>query len=458
MPAHRERDQPSAVHQSSDALRHRKRRYSNIVTECRRCADILVPILRNLRPGGFVQLDPGAVQHAEALEIVVQALAARTAHQADRADVGGFEEHLLHGQIARRDVRVVDLARSDEQGRGGVHHRVQVRHMLVQRHGEGEHLEGGAHFVGRQARAVRHGRLVKVSNVIGIKVRRIGHGEHFAGLDIGDHADRVDRLVVGHRPLQLGFEGGLNAQVDRQRDMPAARRRVANIAVEGLLRPRDSASLGVRPADDMRRLTVQRIGPAHFILERDPDDAKIMDPVLLLHRQAALDQLDPPHRHRVRHFLRRLRRQHGRQGVDRLLSVPDLAAVDIDAVQRGVEGEGPAVAVHQIRPGERHRRAFHPAANMREQGHRPSLHRQPGEQHGEQDQDAEDAHPRVVHGSVPLPGPFERVLDAPQHLDQRPPDLRKGRRGVIADEIRTIAHRCASTPGVSAGPEVAGAG
>ena len=65
---------------------------------------------------------------------------------------------------------------------------------------------------------------------------------------------------------------------------------------------------------------------------------------------------------------------------------------------------------------------------------------------------------QTAQGIRTVSGALERVLDAPQHLDQGPPDLREGRRGVIADKIRTIAHLCASASGVRAGAEVAGAG
>ena len=68
----------------------------------------------------FRQLGLEPREQAEAAEIVLLALGADLQRHARRADVGGIDEHLRHGQHAVLAVEVVDGEAADADGAGRV--------------------------------------------------------------------------------------------------------------------------------------------------------------------------------------------------------------------------------------------------------------------------------------------------------------------------------------------------
>ena len=121
--------------------------------------------------------------------------------------------------------------------------------------------------------------------MVWVEIGQRRHRKDFAGVDIHDQPGGAFRGEVVDDPLQLLLEDILEAEVERQlQRLPPVLQRL----VEATLDPRETGIVDAGVADHMRRQRPIRIDAALFMLELHARNAELIDLVLLMRRQMAL--------------------------------------------------------------------------------------------------------------------------------------------------------------------------
>ena len=141
------------------------------------------------------------------------------------ADVGALGEH--RGDVDGAEVVLViedPGAYLDESGRG-IDDAVVVVLAGGQARGHEERLDGGTRLEDVRRRAVAVGRRLDLVAVVRVVGRLVDHGQHLAGLHV-DHDDGAGPgALVADRRLEFPVGQVLDAQVDREHQVPARARR-----------------------------------------------------------------------------------------------------------------------------------------------------------------------------------------------------------------------------------------
>ena len=157
------------------------------------------------------------------------------------------------------------------------------RHLAgIERHRQGQRLEGRAHLVDAGGQAVDAGRIVGLARIVGVVVRHRHHGDDLAGVDVEDEAGRGLGLVLLARRDQFVAQRVLDAQIDRELDrllLPvggeAGQVQVGEpVPVEPFLDAGDALVVDVDVADDVRDLGAVRIDALVLGQEADAGNAE----------------------------------------------------------------------------------------------------------------------------------------------------------------------------------------
>ena len=152
------------------------------------------------RLAGLRQFDAQGRQHAQPVQERLLCRAANGQGQLGRAYVGRMHQDFRDRQPAPLGVKVVDREAGHAQGMGGVETVVDPIAADVQPQRGVQQLEGRAHLVDAQRRAVEARVRICGAVALGLVVRQADHGEDFAAVDIGHHGGPGQRLEPGHRP------------------------------------------------------------------------------------------------------------------------------------------------------------------------------------------------------------------------------------------------------------------
>ena len=277
------------------------------------------------------------------------------------ADVGGMREHLRHAQHAMRGVEIVDGEAPRAQALARVDMRAERDLAGIERHRDGERLEGRAHFVGADVDAVDLGPVGlfgHVGRIVGIEVGQRFERDHFAGVDVENGARRRLRLEPLHARDEFVAQRVLGLEIKRQLDR-LQRRRIKHearhmrigqaLAVEIFLHARNADIVLIDEAQHMRAQRSVGIDALVFRPEADAGQPETVDLVLLLGGDLALDPDKALLRvETVAQFMRVDVGQHGGDEFDRLVLVDQVARFGEHRHGLDVGGEDIAVAVGEI--------------------------------------------------------------------------------------------------------------
>ena len=148
------RDQIAAIHQRADRHHRLQRRDRETMAEGDGHGVQLAPVPRHDRLGAFGQFRAHARELAHLAQKRLVLLDALPHRHARRADVGGIGEDFRHGQRAVLRVIIVDLEAAEGERAARVEARIEIDLAGVERHGDGQRLEGRAHFIDADVHAV----------------------------------------------------------------------------------------------------------------------------------------------------------------------------------------------------------------------------------------------------------------------------------------------------------------
>ena len=269
------------------------------------------------------------------------------------ADVRGMGEHFGHCQHAMGGVKIVNREPPVAQAVARVHMRAEVDLAGFERHGERKRLEGRAHFVDADIDAVDLRRIAHVARIVGIEVGQGFERQHFAGVDVDDHARRslgveaiqaVDQFVAQRvRGLEIEREAHrLQAVgIDREaRDMRIGQA----LLVEIFLHAGDADVVLVDEPDHVRANRAVGIDALVLRQEADTGQAKVKDFRLLLRRDLPLDPDEALFRSQpLAQLLCVDVGKHGGNELDRLVHVDD--AIRLGEHRHGLDVAGEDLTV-----------------------------------------------------------------------------------------------------------------
>ena len=216
--------------------------------------------------------------------------------------------------------------------------------------GEGEGLEGRAHFVDAERRPVEARVGVGLARQVGVEVGQADHRQHFAGLHVEHQPGGAQRLELGDRRRELFVQHMLDPQVDGQRQRLALLRRFAREpGIERELETRKTAVVDSRVAQRVGEQGAVGIDPALVAFEGEAGQAQPVDLVLLARRQVTLD----PDEAAIRGQLGEQRvvaelGQHRGKARGRLLGIEHQRGIGVERGRGQVGRDQHAVAVDDV--------------------------------------------------------------------------------------------------------------
>ena len=156
--------------------------------------------LRHQRLGAFGQFGAQPVELAHLLQERLVAVHADRQRHARGADIRGIGEDLRHREEAVLRLVVVDGEAAVLQRMAGIETRAQRRLAGIERHRDGEHLEGRAHFIDAGGQPVDAGRIVGLARIVGVVVGLRSERDHLAGIDVEHDAGGGLGLEISRAP------------------------------------------------------------------------------------------------------------------------------------------------------------------------------------------------------------------------------------------------------------------
>ena len=195
-------------------------------------------------------------------------------------------------------VEIVNREPPVAQAVARVHMRAEIDLAGFERHGERKRLEGRAHFVDADIDAVDLGRILSAARIIGIEIGQRFERDHFAGVDVDDHARRSLGVEAVHAVNQFVAQSVRGLQIERQanwlqavgidreaRDMGVGQA----LLVEIFLHARDADIVLVDIADHIGADRAVGIDALVLRQKADAGQAEVKDFRLLLRRDLPLD-------------------------------------------------------------------------------------------------------------------------------------------------------------------------
>ena len=211
---------------------------------------------------------------------------------------------------------------------------------MIERHGDGEGLEGRAQLVGAESGAVEES--VRAAPVRPLRVERgqADQGQQLAALHIHHHAGGTDRPMSGHGFGERLGEDVLNSDVERECERALVGLGAPpQLLVDRLLDAGETAMVHVRETDCMSEEAALGIEALLLTLQPETGNAEPVDGVRLLRRQVVPQQrgLSAGRDKRGRALQVEIG-EHATQRDDSLLAIEDLAGLHVKRVGRQVGG------------------------------------------------------------------------------------------------------------------------
>ena len=269
-----------------------------------------------------------------------------------------YREHAVLGvEIVDRELAVLQRATGVDRG-------LERELAGVERHREGERLEGGAHLVDAGGEAIDAGGVERLARIVGVVVGNRDHRDDLARAHVGEKTGHRQGLEFRARGNQLVAHGVLDAQVDGKLDRllqavggePGQVQVGEPAPVEPLLDAGDALIVDIDVADEMGDLGAVRIDALVLRQEADAGQPEAMNLLTLLGRDLALEPDEAALGGKPFAQLGSVRVGHdGGQQLGRLVDVDDAVRL---AEQRGRADVGRqdfAVAIENVGPRGRHR-------------------------------------------------------------------------------------------------------
>ncbi len=175
-------------------------------------------MLGHQRLGALRQFGAQAIELAHLFQEGFVALDADHQREPRGADVRGMGEDFGNRQHAMGGVKIVNREPPVAQAVARVHMRAEIDLAGFERHGERKRLEGRAHFVDADIDAIDLGRILSAARIIGIEIGQRFERDHFAGVDVDDHARRRLGVEAVHSVDEFVAQGVRGLQIERQAD------------------------------------------------------------------------------------------------------------------------------------------------------------------------------------------------------------------------------------------------
>ena len=307
------------------------------------------------------------------------------------ADVRGMGEHFGHRQHAMRGVKIVNREPPVAQAVARVHMRAEIDLAGFERHRERKRLEGRTHFVDADIDAVDLGRIAHVARVVGIEVGQRFQRQHFAGVDVDDHARRGLGVEAIHSVDQFVAQRMRRLEIERQADRlqalgidrEAGDMRIGQaLLVEIFLHARDADIVLVDEPDHMGANRAVGIDALVLRQKADAGQAEVKDFGLLLRRDLPLDPDEALLRRQpLAQLLRVDVGKHSGDELNRFVLVDDAIGLGEHRHGPDVTGEDRAVPIKQIGPRARNRvigRRLQRLRRIMRKAEHEQLHADPG--------------------------------------------------------------------------------
>ncbi len=260
--------------------------------------------------------------------------------------------------------------------------------------------------------------------LVGVVVRLRHHGDDLAGADVENEAGGGERMEFGARRDELVAQRVLHAQIERERDRrlqpvggePRQMQRGQALIVEPLLDAGGALVVDIDVADEMRDLGAVRIVALVFVEEADAGQTLVVDFVLLLRRDVALEPDEtPPRRQPVAQFGGVEIGQIGGQKFDRFVDVDQPARFGVERGHAHVGRQDFAAAVENV--GARRRDGV--AGRTVARGAAVGGHREHDEPDGDDAVDGGEGEDRQTDAGPRLDAAIDRA--AVQQAAEEPP-------------------------------------
>jgi hypothetical protein len=111
-------------------------------------------------------------------------------------------------------MEIVNVELAEAQRHARVERRFQRYLAGIQRHRDGERLEGRSHFVDAGGQPIDARRIERLTRIVGVVIRLRHHGDDLAGAHVEDDASSGQRLEFSARGDQFVAQRMLHAQID----------------------------------------------------------------------------------------------------------------------------------------------------------------------------------------------------------------------------------------------------
>src|SRR6266545_2902027 len=291
------RNEASAVHQRADCRHRLQRRYRQPVAERDGHSVEFGPALGYERLGAFGQLGAQPLELAHLPQEPFVMLDSEAQRHARGADVGRIGEDLRNREHAVLSVEIVDGEFPILQRTAGIERRFERDLTGVERHRDGERLEGRAHLEHTGGEAVDASRIEGLAWIVGVVVRHRHQRDDLTGAHISQEARSRYGLELGAGGDQLVAQRVLHPQVDGKLDWllqavggESREMQIGKPArVEPFLDAGGALIVDVDVADEMRDLGSVRIDALVLGQEADPGNTKPVNLLALLRRDLALE-------------------------------------------------------------------------------------------------------------------------------------------------------------------------
>ena len=273
------------------------------------------------------------------------------------ADVRRIGEDLRDGEDAVLGVIVADVEMAVAQRAARVEGRIERDLAGVERHGDGQRLEGRAHLVdagGEPVDVVGIERLLRIARIV------VGHRHHrddFAGTHVENEAGGGLGLELLLRAHQLVAHRVLDAQVDGELDRlllvvdgEAGAMEIGEAAaVDPLLHAGDALIVHVDVADQVGDLVEVGIDALVLVEEAEAGNAEAVHLLLLARRDLALEPCEPaPGAEALARFGGVEVGHHGGEELERLVGIDDPPRLREQRGHLEIGREDFAVAVEEV--------------------------------------------------------------------------------------------------------------
>ena len=282
----------AAIDQRRHACRELERTDRDPVAERHRGDGDVAPARGDQGAADFRQFDGRRLEHPEPAEELALRLGAESERHFGRADIRRIHEDLGHRQPPLLGVVVVDGEARETQRLRGVVTVGQGHVSGIERHRDGERLQGRPRFENAERGAVEAGVGVPRAAAVGVERRDADEGEQFGAVDIEDQRRRALCREARHGLRNFVVNRVLEPQVDAQRQRGF--RHGAQPLIEMRFDSRQPAVVDAGEAHRMADQIRSRVKPSLGRQKGEARLAELVDGMDLARRQQAPDPDETP--------------------------------------------------------------------------------------------------------------------------------------------------------------------